>query len=201
MASVQEKIEKGYLRVKTISEIAGRPKEHVEEAIQSYVKRVSSNDEIDVIKQDVADIKELDGDNKGIFSTFVEMDILVKDVPTLFGFCFDYLPSSVEVLEPSNMNISGRYLSHVANDLQAKLHKLDFAIKETRHDNLNLQKNTHLLLRNFVRFLIGKKGRSIEELAKATGMDVEAIQVFLDNPANKKVFHKDGDIYILKNVQ
>ena len=199
MVNVKEKLEKGYVQFKAISEIAGKPKEHVEKAIKDYVERIKQNDEIIIIKEEIAETKELEEENKGLFSTFAELELMVPDVTKLFGFCFDYMPSSVDIIEPVELKISGRFTSHIANDLQAKLHKLDFAIKQTKNENMSLQKNMHLLLRNTVTILIGNKGRTAKELAIGVGMEEKEMNIFLENLVKQGIFVKQGELFKRKN--
>src|SRR3989338_6049059 len=89
--------EKTHLRCKIIIEILGKPKEHVEKTIRDYVETIKKDSGFIVMNSDFADADEKEG---GLWASFVELDIVIKGLPKLIAFCFDYMPSSVEILKP-----------------------------------------------------------------------------------------------------
>ena len=101
------------------------------------------------------------------------------------------MPSSVEIIEPSELKLSERYLSHIIYDLQAKLHKLDLSIKQTKNENMSLQKNMSLLLRNTVSIIARKQGRTLSEISKLSGLPEESMKIFLENLVKQNIFEKD----------
>ena len=50
--------EKNYIRFKTIIEILGQPKEHVEKSLREYVKKIKEDSELMVLKEYYSDVKE-----------------------------------------------------------------------------------------------------------------------------------------------
>ncbi len=190
---IKEKLEKGYLSARTIIEVAGKPKEHVENAIKSYVENIRKDPEIDVIKSDFAEVTN----SEGIFSTFVELDIVVKDMPKLISFCFNYMPSSIEISEPKEMKLNSVELSTIFSDLQAKLHEVDTVAKKLRNENAMFSKNVNVLLENMVKIIVANKPRTNEELAKYTGLEKDKMQVFLDKLEKAGKLAKEGEKYTL----
>ena len=49
-----------------------------------------------VLNEEIADAKE----KEKLWTTFVDMEMVVKGIPKLISFCFDYMPSSVEITKP-----------------------------------------------------------------------------------------------------
>ncbi len=100
-----ERLEKGQIHFRTIVEVVGRPKEHVEETIRGHVEKIKKDESLEIINQDFADVKkEEDKENQeGLWLTFVELELWIKNLPSLIGFCFDYMPSSVEIIEPKQL--------------------------------------------------------------------------------------------------
>ena len=124
----------GKVEARFIIEIAGHPKEHVEEVMKKVVERIKGDKE--VIAYQIFEAKEV----KNLWSTFTEMDVGFEDIPEVFGFCYDQLPSSVEILKPKEISLDYGKLSDMVNDLLAKLHELDSTTKNLKATNILLQK-------------------------------------------------------------
>ena len=122
------------LHVKTIIEIAGLPKEHVEEVMNKVVDKTKENYE--VIKFNIFEAKPM----KQLWSTFSEIEIKFNKLEDLIGFCFDYMPSSVEILNPEKFEFKNVEMTNVLNDLIARLHQFDRVIKSLTASNVNLKK-------------------------------------------------------------
>ena len=117
MVDIQEKLEKGYIHVKFIIEMGGKPKEHVEDTLKKYIEKIKQHEDYTVLKSDFAEAKEMK-DQKGVFLAFTDMELLAKDPRALTGFCFDYMPSSIEIIAPEELKISSAHFSYIMNDLQ-----------------------------------------------------------------------------------
>ena len=193
-----ERLEKGYVHFRTIIEVVGRPKKHVEETIKGYVDKIKKDDNLDIINQDFAEVKKQE-DQEDLWSTFVELELWIKNLPSLVGFCFDYMPSSVEVIEPKELSLKEHELSGLLNDLQANLHKMNIMVKNISNENLYLKRNANNLLWNIIAVLTFKQGKTIEQLSKVTGFEHDNLKQFLDRLVKEEKLEKEGDKYILKN--
>lgn len=200
MVDIQEKVAKGHIHFKAIIEMAGQPKEYIEETLKKYVEKIKEHQDYTVISSDFVPAKELE-EQKGMFLAFVDMELLAKDPRALTGFCFDYMPGSIEILSPEELKISAAYMSNIVNDLQAKLHKLDMGIKKAVNENQFVQKNIHLLLRNLVMIVIGQKGRNLQEISTLSGMEPKDMEIFLNGLIKKDLLVKEGELYKRKNEQ
>jgi hypothetical protein len=198
MVNVKEKIEKGYIHTRTIIEMAGVPKEYIEETLKKYVENIKAKEDYIVLNTVFEEAEETEDK---LFLAFVDIEMLAKDMPALAGFCFDYMPSSIEIIAPEELKISRLYLSHIMSDLQGKLHKLDFGIKQINEENLFVKKNIQQLLRNFVFVVIGKNGRDAAEIAALAGMEEKDMHRFLENLAKQEIILKEGDLYKRKNAE
>jgi len=116
------------IKIKAVVEIAGSPKEHVEETMKKVLEKVKEN--FDVTNEILYDAEKVNE----FWSTFVDIEIEMKDMDKLLEFSFDFMPSSIEILEPSKFNINSSEIEDMLNDLLAKLHQYDMIIK-----NLNAQ--------------------------------------------------------------
>ena len=113
------------MKVRTIIEIAGSPKEHIEEVMKKMMEKIRS--EINVISYNIFEAQP----KNQMFFTFTEMEVNLENFESLVGFCLDYFPSSVEIME-DNVDIKREELENVMNDLLAKLHEYDMILKNLR---------------------------------------------------------------------
>lgn len=114
------------IKIKTIIEIVGMPKEHVEQTIQKVVDLVKSHKEFELIDSKVAETREI----KGLWSTFGEFEINFTSLEHIEDFCFDFMPSSVEIISPEKLNVDSSEVESFLNDVLTKLHQYDMAIKK-----------------------------------------------------------------------
>jgi hypothetical protein len=176
------KSEKQHIRCRTIIEVLGKPKEHVEKAIKDYVEKIKQDSDLIILKTDFAETKQ-----QGKFwSTFVELEMVAKGVPKLMGFCFDYMPSSLEIIKPDELILSNRVIADFLNDLQARLHNMDMIIKQLKNENLFLKRNMNNLVKNIILVVLAKTKLNKEQLSKVTGINEKELEIFLNNLMKKK---------------
>ena len=113
------------MKTRLIIEIAGSPKEHVEEVMKQIIQKVQQ--EKKVLKYNI-----FEAEQRGkLFSTFTEIDIDFSNFEELIGFCLDYMPSSIEILD-EKIDIKREETENVVNDLLAKLHEYDMTLKNLK---------------------------------------------------------------------
>jgi len=170
----------------------GAPKEYIEKTLTDYLEKLKK--EGVKIKQEVVEKATKQGE---LFSTFAELDIEFDKIEDLFGFCFDSMPSSVEILEPEELLITASDFSDYLNDLQAKLHEVDMVVKTTRAQNAVLDKNAMNVFKNFIKHL-SKNGMTTEEMSKIVGIEPKNLQKFVDILVKEDKIKKEGDKYLTK---
>lgn len=185
----------GHVHCKIIIEMLGKPKEHVEEALREYVQQIKQNNEIEVLEEFFGDFQP----KEDMWTGFVELEMLMKDLSTLIGFCFDYMPASIEVIEPEELKMLNREISNMINDLQGKLHNLDMLVKNMKAENVLLRKNMRTLLKNIVSVLLLGRSLNLMQLSKATGIGEKEMNVFLEGLVKGGYLAKEGDVYSLKH--
>jgi hypothetical protein len=98
------------IKINTIIEIVGMPKEHVVDTMQKVIDLIEKDEEIKLESKDTAEPELI----KDLWSTFTEFELEFETFKKLTGFCFDFMPSSVEI---------------ILNDVLAKTHQYDMALK------------------------------------------------------------------------
>ena len=124
------------IKVLSIIEIAGFPEKHVAKTMKGVMKKLEENKEIKIIKKKIAKVKKV----KELWSTFAELELDFKNFQDLTSFCFDYMPSSVEIVEPQDLNIKQVELSSMLNDVLAKLHQYQMFISNINAENVVLKR-------------------------------------------------------------
>ncbi len=119
------------IHAKIVIEILGTPKEHVEETIRKVIENLKKEEGVKLLKEVTYEAEKI----KEMWSTFSDLDIELEDATKLVGICFDYMPSSVEIIEPLKMNIETTMISDFLNDLLARLHKTDMILKNALAEN------------------------------------------------------------------
>ena len=188
---VNEIIEKGGLLCSTVCEILGAPKEHVEETMKLLVEKAKEIKDATMLENEI--MPAIEQENGKLFSTFVEMQILFKTKEALIGFCFDFMPSSIEVIEPESIVIENNIFSAWLNELQGRLHQLDMIAKEKRAEATVLGKTRISILRyNMLSHLIDTP-LTREELHNRIGVDKKGFDGLVDVLIKRKEIVEEKD--------
>ncbi|MEK6901615.1 MAG: hypothetical protein AABX37_04685 [Nanoarchaeota archaeon] len=180
---------------RTIIEVLGKPQEHVETAIKGYVQNLKEDERYHVVREEYAEIKKQE--KHDLWAGFVELELQVEKMEDIISFCFDYMPSLIEILEPEELTFEDVDVSHFLNDLQAKLHAVDMVAKQMKVENEILQKSVTILLRNYILFLLKNANFSSTQLSQLTGVEQNRLEDFLDQLIDEgKINLKEGVYYI-----
>ncbi len=178
------------IKARVIIEMLGAPKEHIQETLHLYIEKIKKEEKnISLFRCEYAEPKEVNN----LFSVFAELDLGFKDMKTLTYFCFDYMPSSIEVYEPEEVVYSANDYTDFLNDLQGRLHKFDMIIKNLSAENKVVKKNGNTLARNIVLVALKSGEKDIAEISKLCGMPEQHIKKFASIlVADGKIKEKDG---------
>ncbi len=185
---------KELIRCRAILEVLGKPKEHVEKTIKVLVEKVKEREEISVLNEKYADIKQ---EGKTMFSTFVELEMVIKGIAALTGFCFDFMPSSIDIEKPERLTVKNRHISGIFNDMQSKLHNVDMIAKTLRAERDFLKRNLNTMIANIITVLIKLNKNNLEDLSKFTGINEEELEKHLEKLIEEGKIKKEEDVYQL----
>ena len=175
-AEIQEYLDQGFVHARMIIEMMGGPVEYIQNTLVLFIEKLKQEQGIIILKEDFS---EPEKKNK-LYLVFAELEMMVKDSATLTFLCFDYMPSSIEIIEPQEFVFRAPDFSGFLNDLQARLHRIDMVVKEGTAHNKNLLRNTNLLLRNLVIVTLSYKGPiALAELSKRIGVGEQELGNFL----------------------
>ncbi len=111
-----------------IIEILGKPKEHVKEALNTIVQKLSSEKGVKILEKNSHEPVEVK-DAKDLYTTFVELMVEFDSVSTYLLISFAYLPSNVEIISPESLNITNQDLTFLGNKIIQRVHEYDAIVK------------------------------------------------------------------------
>jgi len=195
---------------RAIVEIIGKPKEYVEKAIRTVVDSAKEIKGLKIIKADIEEAKSLKEEKLSktedkiqklsgeLFSTFTEIEFSATNLDVVASFCFDFLPSSLEIIEPERIDINLQDVSKLMNDLLTKIHGADLAVKRLNFENAALRTNSKLLLRNMIIVSLKNKEKDLDNLSKAVGIPSDQLKPFVDSLIEGKFVKEEKGIYKVK---
>lgn len=193
MAEAEKQGEHAHIRCRAIIEVLGKPKEHVENAIKEYIEHIKEDSELVVLSEDYSEIKE----QSKLWSKFVELDLVIKGTKKLISFCFEYMPSSIEVVKPEQLVMTNPELSNFLNDLQARLHSVDMVVKQLKGENDFLKLNMNAIMHNTVLICLRISKLSLEQLSKVTGINKQELEIFVEKLLKENKIKKENELYSL----
>lgn len=193
MVEAEKQGKHAHIRCRTIIEVLGKPKEYVEKSIKDYVEHIRKDEELVILNEEYSEIRE----QGKLWSQFVELELVIKGTQKLIAFCFDYMPSSLEVVKPEHLIMTNPELSSFLNDLQARLHNVDMAVKQLKTENDFLRMNMNAILHNAVMICLKVSKLNIEQLSQITGVEKKDLEAFVEKLIKDKKIKKENDLYTL----
>ncbi|MFP4522996.1 MAG: hypothetical protein ACOCQQ_00090 [Candidatus Nanoarchaeia archaeon] len=190
---IKEKINEGYLRVRILFEIIGKPKEHVEKTMKAYLDKIATEQDITILEQEVEPVDEIE---KGMFSVIGEMEVLVPTVDKLTWLAINFSPASIELIEPEKITLQQKEISNWVNDFLAKLHEIGIMQKSMQSQQEGLVRNFNAMTRNAI-ILCLNEPRDAEYIAKKIGMQASHAEKFLEALIKENKIKKDKTKYAL----
>lgn len=189
-SELQETFERGGLLCRVICEVLGKPKDYVEETAKLIVGKAKEINGAELIEYEVVEVIP----QEKLFSTFAEMQILFKNITVLMGFCFDFMPSSIEVIEPEKFELNNDEFSSWLSELQGKLHQVDMLAKEGSLRSQIHNKNMAKIIRYNMLSHLQNKPLSKKSLHDKVGLDSKGFDLYLSLLIKQGDIIEDGDL-------
>ena len=107
-----------------IIEVAGRPPEHLLESIKAHIDKLAATKGLSLVNTKISEPRKME-DEEDLYTSFAEVEITVGSFSQLIEIIFDYMPSSVEIMDPEDINFNCQEATMFANDLAGRLHRYD----------------------------------------------------------------------------
>ena len=116
-----------------IIEMMGKPAGHLEEALKNHVKKMGEIKGIELIRSDINEPTEIkDEKQPGFFSCFAEVEVKCKSFSQLSELVINFMPSSVEVVDPSKITLDCNDSTEVLSHFIRRLHEYDNVAKQAQ---------------------------------------------------------------------
>jgi hypothetical protein len=112
------------VRAIMIVEMAGRPAEHVKDSLTKHIEILNNVKDAEVHSIKVSEPKEIENSNK-MFTCFAEADFEIPSFARLSETMFDFMPSSVEVIEPAQVIMNMNEATDLLNNISGRMHRYD----------------------------------------------------------------------------
>ncbi len=126
------------ITIRAIIEIMGAPEEHVKKTMGLVVDKLGQSETFKLQSHKIAETSAIEG--RKFWSIYCDVELTFKDVDNVAGFCADFMPSSIEVLHPTDFAFKKNILENLWNDLIAKLHHYDMIAKNLHAENIMLKR-------------------------------------------------------------
>ena len=112
-----------------IVEMAGRPAEHLTESLEKHISILNKVDDVTVHSIKVSEPKEIEQKDVApeeiMFAAFAEADFEAESFARLSETMFGFMPSSVEVIEPSKVTMDSSESTALLNNISGRMHRYD----------------------------------------------------------------------------
>jgi len=108
------------IKVRFIIQIAGKPVENVQKALEHVLGKLKEETEKFNIVESHIEKPELD-DKSTLYSGFIEVLAVFKDSTHILEFILDYTPTSVEVEEPEEIKLNNSDFTGILNDFSQNI--------------------------------------------------------------------------------
>lgn len=116
------------VRTIMIVEMAGKPAEHVEETLNIHMNHLRDFKFVGVHSLMVSEPKLIES-SEGVYTCFSEADFETDTFDNMIRIIFEFMPSSVEVIEPSSIEITSKEMTDFLNNVSGRLHNYDNVAK------------------------------------------------------------------------
>ena len=120
------------IQTKIIIELLGSPKEYIEETMKKVLSELKTRKDVTILSLETSDAKEVEK----FYSVFSDIEMKCNDISILIGICFDFMPSSVEIISPKDLSFESKEMENLLNDLLARLHQESMLIRNLHAENL-----------------------------------------------------------------
>ena len=114
-----------------IIEVAGRPPEYLINSLKIHLDKLNHIPGVQVISSKIAEPRLIE-EEKDLYTCFGEVEVKTIGLIKLMDLVFDFMPSSIEIIDPMDLELNCQEATMFMNDLTGRLHKYDEIAKIAR---------------------------------------------------------------------
>lgn len=188
--TIEEKIEEGHIHARIVIEILGKPKEHVHKTLSLVLEKLRTEKHVEVVKYEQYDTQKQD--DSDMFTAFAEVELLAKDTDALFNIMYEYMPSSIEIIDMESKELTPHMLSDISMDFLGRMHQADSVAKQHVAESGALRHAFAQLVNNTVLYALEFGELTEKQLAKKLGLDEKTMEAFINKAIETKRIEKKG---------
>jgi len=188
---IKLKIADGYILARVTFELLGSPKAHIEKALKGYLENIKKDSRIIFVKEEHGEAKETEGK---LWATFAEVELLIKDLETLTWLSINFMPASIEIIEPENLSFKNRNLQNWLNDLLSKLHEINTIVVAKKSQQQSMVRGMNTLIKNSILISLDKP-KSAKEIGEKIGIDQKQLTPFFEAMIKEKLLVEKDKLY------
>jgi hypothetical protein len=190
---LQKKIQKGAILAQVAFEVMGNPKEHVEKTIHDFMDNIRKDFQINILNEEYGEAEEVPK-SEGLWSTYCDAEILTDNLDKFNWLCVNFMPSSIEIIEPQELRIKDKDLTNWFNDLLAKLHEVSISYRQATTKEDLLIENMNLLIQNSI-LLAAEHHHKKQEIGEKIGIPSDQLEPFFESLLKSNKLEKKGEEY------
>ena len=149
-----------------IIEVAGRPPQYLTDSLKAHIEKINTIKGVKMISFKIAEARKID-EEKDIYTSFAEVEVETETFGKLNELIFDFMPSSVEIIDPVDIIFDCQEATMIANDLAGRLHKYDEVAKVAR---MQIQQ-------------LAQKLQQLQSVGKPSGSSpIQPMKISMDSP-------------------
>ncbi len=193
-SQIREHLQKGWIRCIVTFEIVGKPEKHVETSLKGFLDNIKKDHRVVILQEELLDAAEVDD---GLFSAVAEEEMLVKNLETLTWLSINFSPASIEIIEPTELEVQSRDITNWLNDLLANLHELSTNIRGDRNAVEHLSIAMNQLIQNSILLSLRTGSKTVAEISKAVGVHTEQLTPFLKVMSDRNAIVEQNGSYTI----
>lgn len=107
-----------------IFEVIGRPPEHLTEALNEIIKKITEEKGIS-IKDKKINAPVLMKDQKEFYTSFAEVEIEADEIFQIIILMFKYMPAHIEIISPEKISATNNDWGELLTEIARRLHGYD----------------------------------------------------------------------------
>lgn len=124
--TVEKKMKDGWIKAMMMIEVLATSKKAAKDALEKHVKKMHNEEGLILYREDYKDIVKVDKPMphiKTAHSYIVELELIVRSYDRLVYVTMNYGPTSIEILEPTEIRIKMGEAQIVLNVISELMHK------------------------------------------------------------------------------
>lgn len=122
-----------------IVEVAGRPPEYLTNSLQLHIDKLNHVKGVKLVSSKLSEPAVVESE-KDLYTCFAEVEVEVVGLSKLMDLVFDFMPSSIEIIDPMNLDLNCQEATMFVNDLAGRLHKYDELAKIAKMQLMEMSK-------------------------------------------------------------